>query len=94
MLRKTTNNSFTVYIYFDYLYNNRTPVFFTLQNLAPVDFSRNPHFEQKFRFYDQSLYDAVLAGNPDVSIFFRHLALCHTVMADERAGKAHQFYMY
>ncbi|XP_035707626.1 phospholipid-transporting ATPase ID isoform X1 [Folsomia candida] len=58
----------------------------TKHNLAPVDFSRNPHFEQKFRFYDQSLYDAVLAGNPDVSIFFRHLALCHTVMADERAG--------
>jgi hypothetical protein len=58
-----------------------------LQVLSPVDFSRNPHYEQKFRFYDQSLYDAVLSGNPDVHLFFKHLALCHTVMADERAGE-------
>lgn len=61
---------------------------FELQNLAPVDFSRNPQYEQKFRFYDQQLYDAVLNGDPDVHIFFRHLALCHTVMAEERTGES------
>ena len=63
-----------------------------LQTLTPVDFSRNVYYEPKFRFYDQSLYDAVRNGDRDVHMFFRHLALCHTVMADERLGTFTYFY--
>lgn len=51
-----------------------------------MDFSGNPHYEPKFRFYDHSLYDAVKKGNPDVHLFFRHLALCHTVISEDRTG--------
>ncbi|CAL8087177.1 unnamed protein product [Orchesella dallaii] len=58
-----------------------------IETLTPVDFSGNPHYEQKFRFYDQSLYDAVKNGDPDVHLFFRHLALCHTVISEDRTGK-------
>ena len=58
-----------------------------LQTLSPIDFSSNPYFEPKFKYYDQSLYDAVKNGDSNVHMFFRHLALCHTVMADERLGR-------
>lgn len=52
-----------------------------------VDFSSNPFYESQFEFYDQSLLDEVRAGNKDVQEFFRLLALCHTVMPEEKDGK-------
>lgn len=55
----------------------------------PVDFSRhNPEFyEESFKFYDTSLLDQVQAGNPEVHEFFTLLALCHTVMSEEKNGR-------
>ncbi|XP_075210941.1 ATPase phospholipid transporting 8B [Lycorma delicatula] len=53
-----------------------------------IDFSFNPNHEADFRFYDKSLLDVVKKGeDEDVHTFFRLLALCHTVMAEEREGR-------
>ncbi|XP_066966200.1 phospholipid-transporting ATPase ID isoform X10 [Macrobrachium rosenbergii] len=53
----------------------------------PVDLSRNPYHESNFKFYDQSLVDALDGGDPDCEAFFRLLSLCHTVMPEESRGK-------
>ncbi|XP_048825243.1 probable phospholipid-transporting ATPase IM isoform X2 [Brienomyrus brachyistius] len=49
-----------------------------------VDFSFNPLRDKKFRFHDHSLVEAVKLGEPAVEEFFRVLALCHTVMPEEK----------
>ncbi|XP_063053157.1 probable phospholipid-transporting ATPase IM [Engraulis encrasicolus] len=49
-----------------------------------VDFSFNPLSDPKFRFHDEGLLKAIEAGESCVHEFFRLLALCHTVMSDER----------
>ncbi|XP_069187233.1 phospholipid-transporting ATPase ID isoform X2 [Procambarus clarkii] len=53
----------------------------------PVDLSRNPYHEANFKFYDQSLVDALDASDRNCEGFFRLLALCHTVMPEEKKGK-------
>ncbi|KAI5100471.1 putative phospholipid-transporting ATPase IM [Silurus meridionalis] len=50
-----------------------------------VDFSFNPLMDKKFRFYDSSLVEAIKLEDPLVQEFFRLLALCHTVMPEERS---------
>ncbi|XP_014251342.1 phospholipid-transporting ATPase ID [Cimex lectularius] len=53
-----------------------------------VDFSFNLDYEPDFAFYDQALLDAVKGQKDnDVDLFFKVLALCHTVMPAERDGK-------
>ncbi|TRY55627.1 hypothetical protein DNTS_008832 [Danionella cerebrum] len=54
------------------------------EETTPVDFSFNPLADPKFLFYDHSLIEAVKLELPDVQAFFRLLALCHTVMAEEK----------
>uniref|UniRef100_I3K881 Phospholipid-transporting ATPase n=1 Tax=Oreochromis niloticus TaxID=8128 RepID=I3K881_ORENI len=49
-----------------------------------VDFSFNPLADSRFVFHDHSLVEAVKLENPEVHAFFRLLALCHTVMAEEK----------
>ncbi|TKS84252.1 Phospholipid-transporting ATPase ID [Collichthys lucidus] len=49
-----------------------------------VDFSWNQLADPKFVFHDHSLLETVKQGNPDAQAFFRLLALCHTVMPDEK----------
>uniref|UniRef100_A0A672PQ36 Phospholipid-transporting ATPase n=1 Tax=Sinocyclocheilus grahami TaxID=75366 RepID=A0A672PQ36_SINGR len=49
-----------------------------------VDFSFNRLADPKFFFYDHTLVEAIKLGLPDVHAFFRLLALCHTVMAEEK----------
>ncbi|XP_059513245.1 phospholipid-transporting ATPase FetA-like [Myotis daubentonii] len=49
-----------------------------------VSFSYNELADPKFSFYDKTLVDAVKRGEPWVHLFFRSLALCHTVMAEEK----------
>jgi len=56
------------------------------QRTPRVDFSDNPMYEPSFRFYDNRLWEAVKAGNPHVHMFFRLLALCHTVMPEDKDG--------
>ncbi|XP_041965886.1 probable phospholipid-transporting ATPase IM isoform X4 [Alosa sapidissima] len=50
-----------------------------------VDFSFNSLSDPKFRFHDSSLVEAVKGGGACVQEFFRLLALCHTVMPEERS---------
>ncbi|XP_026835572.1 phospholipid-transporting ATPase ID isoform X2 [Drosophila erecta] len=55
--------------------------------LQSVDFSANPHHETDFRWYDRTLLDAVRSDEEHSHVFFRLLALCHTVMAETVDGK-------
>lgn len=48
----------------------------------PLDFSFNMNYEPEFRFYDKHLLDAVRRKDHDTFLFFRLLALCHTVMSE------------
>ncbi|XP_037387719.1 phospholipid-transporting ATPase ID [Pygocentrus nattereri] len=54
------------------------------EDMFPVDFSFNPLADSKFQFYDSSLLEAVKLETEEVHNFFRLLALCHTVMAEEK----------
>ncbi|XP_066506319.1 phospholipid-transporting ATPase ID [Hoplias malabaricus] len=49
-----------------------------------VDFSWNSLADPKFFFHDRALVAAVRQGSPEVQTFFRLLALCHTVMPEEK----------
>ncbi|XP_062869728.1 phospholipid-transporting ATPase ID [Trichomycterus rosablanca] len=49
-----------------------------------VDFSWNLLADPKFSFHDHALVEAVKLGNPEAQAFFRLLALCHTVMPEEK----------
>ncbi|NWI17791.1 AT8B2 ATPase, partial [Crypturellus soui] len=51
----------------------------------PVDFSFNPLADPRFQFWDAGLLEAVQLGRPHVHEFFRLLALCHTVMSEEKS---------
>ncbi|XP_030647206.1 probable phospholipid-transporting ATPase IM [Chanos chanos] len=55
------------------------------EDMQSVDFSFNPLADPKFHFYDHSLVEAVKLEDPEVQSFFRLLALCHTVMAEEKS---------
>uniref|UniRef100_A0A3P8YR69 Phospholipid-transporting ATPase n=1 Tax=Esox lucius TaxID=8010 RepID=A0A3P8YR69_ESOLU len=52
--------------------------------LKRVDFSWNKLADPKFWFHDHSLVEVVRGGNPKAHDFFRLLALCHTVMPEEK----------
>ncbi|KAG6801693.1 phospholipid-transporting ATPase ID isoform X7 [Apis mellifera caucasica] len=58
-----------------------------LSTMPSLDFSFNKDFEPEFKFYDSALLEAVKRNNEDVHSFFRLLALCHTVMPEEKNGK-------
>ncbi|XP_065059907.1 phospholipid-transporting ATPase ID-like isoform X2 [Rhopilema esculentum] len=49
----------------------------------PIDLSSNPYADPVFKFYDQTLIPD-LENDQNVIEFFRLLALCHTVMVEER----------
>ncbi|XP_068579352.1 probable phospholipid-transporting ATPase IM [Cebidichthys violaceus] len=55
------------------------------EKTACVDFSFNALCDRGFKFYDGSLVEAVKLEDPVVHEFFRLLALCHTVMAEEKS---------
>uniref|UniRef100_A0A673IEF0 Phospholipid-transporting ATPase n=1 Tax=Sinocyclocheilus rhinocerous TaxID=307959 RepID=A0A673IEF0_9TELE len=57
---------------------------FLLYSGEVFDFSFNPLMDRKFRFHDSSLVEAIKLEEPLVQEFFRLLALCHTVMPEER----------
>ncbi|KTG01934.1 hypothetical protein cypCar_00044363 [Cyprinus carpio] len=54
------------------------------EEMTPVDFSFNRLADPKFFFYDHTLVEAIKLELPDAHAFFRLLALCHTVMAEEK----------
>lgn len=49
-----------------------------------MDLSWNPLADPKFVFHDQSLVETVREGNAAAQAFFRLLAVCHTVMPEEK----------
>ncbi|XP_013876978.1 phospholipid-transporting ATPase ID [Austrofundulus limnaeus] len=55
------------------------------EKTACVDFSFNPLCDKGFKFYDSGLVEAVKREDPSVQEFFRLLALCHTVMPEEKS---------
>ncbi|XP_011344587.1 phospholipid-transporting ATPase ID isoform X6 [Ooceraea biroi] len=57
------------------------------ETMPPLDFSFNKDYEPEFKFYDPALLEAVRRDNQDVHSFFRLLAVCHTVMPEEKHGK-------
>ncbi|XP_060527159.1 probable phospholipid-transporting ATPase IM isoform X2 [Cylas formicarius] len=57
------------------------------ENTEPLDFSFNANYEPEFKFYDKNLLDAVRRREKETFAFFRLLALCHTVMSEDRDGK-------
>ncbi|XP_065342127.1 phospholipid-transporting ATPase ID isoform X3 [Cloeon dipterum] len=57
------------------------------EGTVPIDFSANPDYEPEFKFYDKSLLEAVRRKDETVHSFFKLLALCHTVMPDEKSGR-------
>ncbi|XP_059056149.1 phospholipid-transporting ATPase ID [Achroia grisella] len=57
------------------------------ENSEPLDFSFNPEYEPEFKFFDSTLLEAVKRGDQDVHEFFRLLALCHTVMPEQKNGR-------
>ena len=58
-----------------------------LQRTPMVSFDDNPMAEPNFAFYDVRLKELVGAGDEQALEFFRCLALCHTVMPDDKAGQ-------
>lgn len=54
------------------------------QRTPTVDFNFNALADPRFKFHDHALVEAVKLENPEVHAFFRLLALCHTVMAEEK----------
>ncbi|XP_054614241.1 phospholipid-transporting ATPase ID-like [Dunckerocampus dactyliophorus] len=54
------------------------------QKKEEVDFSWNQLADPKFTFHDQSLVETIKEGNTEAQAFFRLLALCHTVMPEEK----------
>lgn len=55
--------------------------------MQPLDFSFNPEYEPDFKWYDQTLMDAVKSDESHAHSFFRLLALCHTVMPEIKDGR-------
>uniref|UniRef100_A0A8C7DFF7 Phospholipid-transporting ATPase n=1 Tax=Oncorhynchus kisutch TaxID=8019 RepID=A0A8C7DFF7_ONCKI len=54
------------------------------EHTETVDWSFNPLADHHFFFHDHSLVEALKLESPEVQSFFRLLALCHTVMAEEK----------
>ncbi|XP_015123681.1 phospholipid-transporting ATPase ID isoform X2 [Diachasma alloeum] len=67
--------------------NARGKIAQTPSTVPPLDFSFNKDYEPEFKFYDPALLEAVKKEDTEVHLFFRLLALCHTVMSDEKNGK-------
>lgn len=57
------------------------------REIEPLDFSFNPDYEPEFKFYDKQLLESVKRRESTTYSFFRLLALCHTVMSENRNGK-------
>ncbi|XP_078113351.1 phospholipid-transporting ATPase ID isoform X2 [Sander vitreus] len=55
------------------------------EKTACVDFSFNALCDKRFKFYDGSLVEALKLEDPAAQEFFRLLALCHTVMPEEKS---------
>jgi len=55
-----------------------------LSDAKPIEFEEK---DEEFNWYDQKLIDSLEKGDEDECNFFTLLALCHTVMPEEKDGK-------
>lgn len=62
-------------------------MFLLVKVTEPIDFSFNPYHETGFKWYDRGLLDAIQSDEQHAHNFFRLLALCHTVMPEEKNGR-------
>lgn len=46
----------------------------------------NPYAEENFEYYDRRVTNEIQKKNPDFEEFFKLLAICHTVMPEEKEG--------
>ena len=60
--------------------------FYILQRTPRIDFSLNPYAEANFEYYDRRVTNEIQKKNPDFEEFFKLLAICHTVMPEEKEG--------
>lgn len=54
--------------------------------MKPLDFSSNKWYEPKFRWFDRNLVEAT-KRDENIQRYWRLIALCHTVMPENKAGK-------
>ncbi|CAF3829287.1 unnamed protein product [Rotaria sp. Silwood1] len=66
----------------EYVFSDKTGTL--TQKLKPIEFTEQ---DKEFVWYDQKLIDDIKHGDRNVHNFFFHLALCHTVMPEEKDGK-------
>lgn len=55
--------------------------------MKPLDFSWNKWSTLKFKFYDKRLVDDTKKGDEMVQMYWRLIALCHTVIPDYKDDK-------
>ncbi|KAK9754365.1 Phospholipid-translocating P-type ATPase C-terminal [Popillia japonica] len=73
--------------YGDLIDKNTGEVVEITEDTESIDFSFNKNYEPEFKFYDKSLLESIKNNSEDSYNFFRLLALCHTVMSEDRDGK-------
>jgi phospholipid-translocating ATPase len=71
---------------YGYLYDSMSNEIEITDQTPSLDFSHNPFYEPKFKFYDQTLIDSINSGDEHECRFFTLLCICHTVMAEEKKG--------
>ena len=77
---------FLYIIWKDHPFANHHLAALCVQKTPKVDFSENDYFEPSFEFYDKRLLERVVEADPYVHEFFTLLALCHTVMSEQKDG--------
>ncbi|XP_077285746.1 ATPase phospholipid transporting 8B [Arctopsyche grandis] len=73
--------------YGDIIDENSGEIIELTEGTEPLDFSFNRDYEPDFKFYDRTLLDSVKRNDPESHDFFRLLALCHTVMPEDKHGR-------
>lgn len=71
----------------DYLKSTDCLALNLIQIMDPLDFSWNPLSEPEFKWYDRNLVESVNNDEEATHKFFRLLALCHTVMPEDKNGR-------
>ncbi|CAF0928304.1 unnamed protein product [Rotaria sordida] len=66
----------------EYVFSDKTGTL--TQKLKPIEFAEQ---DKEFVWYDQTLIDDIKHDDRNVHNFFSHLALCHTVMPEEKDGQ-------
>lgn len=71
---------------YGYIYDSDDNEIEINDNTKAIDLSGNPFYEKSFKFYDQSLLDAINKKDEHCYRFFTLLCVCHTVMSEIKDG--------